>query len=49
MRIHLSIITGIVAMIIAAVPLITAAEEKGKVTMEKVEYKGWKNNLKLAG
>lgn len=50
MRIHLSTITGMIATIIAgvAMPLMAAADEKGKVTVEKVEYKGWKNNLRLS-
>ena len=26
----------------------TAADAKGKTVMEKVEYRGWKNNLRLA-
>src|SRR6516164_11764967 len=50
MRIHLSTITGIIATIMAgvAMPLTAAADEKGKVTVEKVEYKGWKNNLRVS-
>jgi hypothetical protein len=54
MGFHLSLIARIGAIFVAGIglsampsPLMPAAE-KGQVTVEKVEYKGWKNNLRLS-
>ena len=38
-------VTGLLAVMLLAN---ATAAEKGKVTVDRVEYKGWKNNLRLA-
>ena len=48
MRIHLSAIMAAIVMAGIGIPTPVAADEKGKVMVEKVEYKGWKNNLRLS-
>src|SRR5256885_14168718 len=54
MRFHLSRIakigpTFVVGIGLSAMPSpLMPAAEKGQVTLEKVEYKGWKNNLRLS-
>ncbi len=42
-RIGLALLAGIGLLL----PTLLAAD-KGKVTVEKIEYKGWKNNLRLS-
>jgi hypothetical protein len=42
-----TVIFGLVGMALAIFSNSPAAE-KGKVTVEKIEYKGWKNNLRLS-
>src|SRR2546427_8985150 len=54
MRFHFSPIARIGAIFVVGIGLYampsptTKAAEKGQVTVEKVEYKGWKNNLRLS-
>ena len=54
MGFHLSPIARIGAIFVVGIGLSvmpsppTKAAEKGQVTVEKVEYKGWKNNLRLS-
>ncbi len=54
MRAHLKWQRGLVAITALALGLVTGAStqalarEQGKVTVEKVEFKGWKNNLRMS-
>src|SRR6266700_1693345 len=54
MRFHFSPIARIGAIFVVGIGLSampsppTKAAEKGQVSVEKVEYKGWKNNLRLS-
>jgi len=54
MRIYLSSVAAGTLILVASIgmsamlPVKSLAAEKGKVTVEKVEYKGWKNNLRLS-
>ena len=44
---RLSVVTLAAALMSSGAPLGFAADE-GKPTVEKIEYKGWKNNLRLS-
>src|SRR5437870_11070511 len=51
-RMHQSKTPRIALLMVAGIGLAamttSLAREKGKVTVEKIEYKGWKNNLRLS-
>lgn len=47
MRVHRSF-SGILAIVLTAAPFWAEADARGAATVEQVEYRGWKNNLKIA-